>query len=497
LTDPAASKPEKRGDVLGNTLILIVAQIAGTPLSILSATMMGRYLGPEALGYIYIAMTLAQFGFLLVECGVSGVLPAAIAKDRTQAGLFVGSSLIWKVAAGPAITLLLTFGCMLWGQDATFLNVYWLISLQVLLGSFSGTLQDGVRGFERTELIAYAQVGGQLLSVIFVVSTLVLGGNMYAALAAQALTNALVLPLVWRSAFRIIPGSVSFDLGTVKNLLKLGTPFLIVALSNTMQGNVDAVYMANLATPEVVGWHAAARRLIGVLIMPAAALITALYPTLSRLHHEDIDEYRRTTAKAIRGTAILAMPIALCCGIYREVGVSLYGKAGFGRTEQNLAVLSLFIFLVYFSMPLGSAILAAGKQRAWAWVQLICVLVSLVLDPILIPWFQEHYQNGGLGICVATVLSEVPVVVGGLLLLPRGSLGKPVVFSLLRVGVAAGGFVLAARVLKDLTPFLAAPVALGAYVGTLWLIGPEERAQIQSALQRVLGKFLRRFSPSS
>jgi hypothetical protein len=47
---------------------------------------------------------------------------------------------------------------------------------------------------------------------------------------------------------------------------------------------------------------------------------------------------------------------------------------------------------------------AAGRQRKWALAQ-PCLVVSLVLDPILIPWAQALYGNG-VGVCVSVVTAE-------------------------------------------------------------------------------------------
>ena len=68
----ATEAPKKSGAVLRNTLILVGGQLAGVPLSILLSATMGRYLGAEDFGYIYLAGTLTSFGFLLVESGQNG-----------------------------------------------------------------------------------------------------------------------------------------------------------------------------------------------------------------------------------------------------------------------------------------------------------------------------------------------------------------------------------------------------------------------------------------
>jgi O-antigen/teichoic acid export membrane protein len=245
-----------------------------------------------------------------------------------------------------------------------------------------------------------------------------------------------------------------------------------------LQPNIDALFMAKLVPDEVVGWHAAARRLTGVLVFPANAIIAALYPTLCRLHAENHDEYLRTASSAIRTTTILSVPLALGCFLYPDIGIRIFSRDSFGAAEDNLRILAGFLFLLYFSMPLGCALLAGGKQRAWSMVQIACIVFSVTLDPVLIPWFQERAGNGGLGVCVATLVSELFMVGLGIWLTPKGLFDRKLLRQL-GLALAAGGAMYAiARLLGGLTVFVAAPIAVVGYVLCLWLIGGLDRDQI-------------------
>ncbi|MEO6598800.1 MAG: polysaccharide biosynthesis C-terminal domain-containing protein [Polyangiaceae bacterium] len=109
-------------------------------------------------------------------------------------------------------------------------------------------------------------------------------------------------------------------------------------------------------------------------------------------------------------------------------------------------------------MPLGLCIMAAGKQRAWSIVQSLCVVASLVLDPLLIPWFQRRTGNGGLGLSVAGVASEVLVIGCGLALAPRGTFDRRFARSVLLATLSGGAMALAAHFMRHITPFVAAPL---------------------------------------
>jgi O-antigen/teichoic acid export membrane protein len=326
---------------------------------------------------------------------------------------------------------------------------------------------------------------------MLVLPTLLLGGKLTEVLIAQAIAAALVAGVVWRASRSVGVGPLSVDRSSLKVLFTTGASLLVVSFAMTLQPNVDALFMSKLATAEVVGWHAAAQRLMSVLMLPASALITALYPTLARLHSESIEQYTSTTRRALHGTTHFAIPMALCCALYRDAGIQIFSERHFGPAAGNLLVMSLLVFLLYFSMPLGTAILAAGLQRRFAAVQSLCVLVSLALDPLLIPWFQDRYGNGGLGVCVAGVVSEILMVGAAIAMAPKGIVDRSLFVVLGKGAIAGLAMSAVAYVLRDVTPFASAPVAVAAYGGCLWLIGGVDRGDLEILRNVVVRKFRR------
>ena len=76
--------------------MLVLAQLTGTPLSMLINAVMSRYLGPEDFGVLYLAWTFVTFAALGAEWGQASALPSMVAKDRSRAGELLGSGLVWR-----------------------------------------------------------------------------------------------------------------------------------------------------------------------------------------------------------------------------------------------------------------------------------------------------------------------------------------------------------------------------------------------------------------
>jgi O-antigen/teichoic acid export membrane protein len=469
---PAPPPPARRpGLILRNALYLAASQAIVTPLTLIVTGVMGRYLGPAEYGDLYLASTFAGLGFLLVEWGQAPLLTAKVARERARAGELLGSSIAFRVAGSLLVGTALLVLSVLLGKGAAFTAVVGLVVVGAAMASVVAACQDVVRGFERMDFGAASYVGWQLLRVLIVVPTLLLGGRLQAVLLAQAACAAIGLLVVLRMLRPLGVTPLRARAATARELLVEGTPFLVFGLAMALHANVDALLMTRFASPAAVGWYAAASKLQGALVYPVGVLIAAVYPTLCRLHAEDQDEYRRAAAGAMRTTTLLVLPLALSCFLYPDVGIRLFGEASYGPAEDDLRVLAFFVLLLYFSMPVSTCLNSSGRQWPWTATQFGCVLVALGLGWWLIPRFQASHGNGGLGVCLSAVASEAVKVIIGIALLPRGIFTRALLRQLLLAVLAGAAMAAVAWPTLRFGSFVSAPLALAAYAACLWLTG--------------------------
>jgi O-antigen/teichoic acid export membrane protein len=493
-TPSVEAEPQQVGTgrrVVKNTIYLTASQAATVPLAVLVNALTARYLGAETFGYFYLAATFAAFGALAVGWGHEGVLPALVSQNHSIAGTLLGTSFVWRAGLGVITYFVLAALCHLLGHGTEMQWALGLTFLGTVLTLFVAACKDTIRGFERADIPAYTHVGQQFLWACFIVPVLLFGGRMRSVMIAADVAIAITLLFILRTLRGVGVGKLSFQRSALKSLFAGGTPFVFFGLAMELQPLIDANFLSKLSSVEVVGWYAVARRLIGLLLFPASALIGALYPSLCRLWSEDQEDFKRVARGSLHSVGLLVMPIALGTALYPEIGIAIFNKAAFGPAADDLRILSVFLFLVYFTMPIGTCVLAAGKQRAWSIVQSLCVLVSLGLDPRLIPWFQRRYGNGGLGPCTASVVSELIVVGCGLALMPRGIFNAALRRSLAFGILSGAGMALVAWLLRSLNAFVAAPIAVAAYGLGLCACGEINRSHIAKARELVGRKLSR------
>jgi len=481
--------------VVRNTIYLTLAQALTIPLSIVINAAAAYFLGAEAFGYAYFASTLCAFGFLAVGWGHEAVLPAVIAKDHSVAAEMLGSSLAWRAVVSVVIYLFLALACQLLGYPAELQWALGLSALMYTLNSMVAAYKDTIRGLERTDIPAYAHVAQQIIATILVCVVLFAGGRLNAVLFAQAVAGAIILAAIVRSLRTVGVGRISVKWSAVKALTSGGVPFLALGLALALQPSIDALFLSKMAPPEVMGWFGVTRRLVGTLLLPATALLGALYPTLCRLHGTDFDGFKRTTRGALRSVTVVVAPVAIGCALFPDIGVALFSRTTFRPAEDNLRVMSVFVALVYFSMPLGICIMAAGRQRAWSIVQCLCVVSALVLDPLLVPVFQSRFGNGGLGLCIVAGISEAIMIGFGVALAPRGIFDRGFGRLLLAVTVSGVAMGVVGQAALPLSSYVAAPLALAAYAAALWLTGGIDANHLRAVRSALSRSRLRRSVP--
>jgi O-antigen/teichoic acid export membrane protein len=409
-------------------------------------------------------------------------LAGKVAMHRERAGEYLGSALLWRICAALTMLVLLPLVCFLAGYERDFIVILELSLLFAALLTISGACQDVFRGFERTDFAAASYVGWQMIIAVATIGALLLGGGLRGLLIAQIVCAAGGVVFILLMLPRMRVPQLQVRLATLRELFVSGQAFLAFGIVLALQPMIDAAMLSKFATTNAMGWYAVARRLTGILIYPAAALGVAAYPTLCRLYAQDLASFRKTATDSIHLMIIVAVPVAVGCALFPALGVAIFSEAGFGPAENNLRILSVFVLLVYFSVTLGAGITASGRQIGWTVVQFASVIVSAACDPPLIIWFQAHTGNGGLGVCVATVGSEVLMLAGGLYLLPKGILNRTLLRDLGKALLAGGVMVLVGLSLTALGVLTRAALAVIAYVACLWVSGALDARELRSVV---------------
>lgn len=477
-----------------NAAALVASQFITTPVSMVVNAMLARRLGASNFGAIYLATTVLTLAFLFVEWGGTTQVAAEIARDRSRAGRTFGTGLVLRLAFSiVALFVVPAFGRWM-GYDESVQLALMLCGFRTALQSIGTLCSAVIRGFEKLQWHAMTTVLGSLIDAALVSAAVLSGGGLQGALLAQVIGASITTCVQLAFVLRLGIGRPSIEGTTAKTLLVGGFGFVVLEVVAKLQPYIDATFLSKLAQPEALGWYSAATRITGVLIFPATTLTFALYPTLARLWHSDRNTCNEVVRLALRIIMLIGILAGTGTALFARLIVSLiYGSALYAPAGDTLTVLAAYVLLVYTSIIIGTFLVACGRQWQWALAQSFCLVVSIALDPILIPWAEQNLGNGSVGVCLSVVLAEIAMVSFGLLLVPPGPLDKSLARTL-RCCVIAALAMAAVGILLRAYPIIAIPATVCTYVSLLWLqneldpdmltLVPERLSGFVTALQR-------------
>ena len=481
--------------VTKNATVLMLSQIVTWSLALLLSLFLPRFLGAEAVGQLHFAYSLWAIVIVAVTFGMDQLLVKEIARSPEKTAVLVGNTFILRA-------LLYGFG---FGFVILYLNLlnYPLITVQITIvvgisqffGLFVGAVQSALQGLEKMQYISLGVILGKATNTIIGITLLLMGYGVL-VIASVAVVAALVSFVIQLFFLRkLTPIQFRFDWRFALNMLKSGTPYLFTYLFMIGYQQVDVIVISWLVDDQTVGWYSASDRLFGSSLFIPTVFMTAVFPVLSRLYADGSDSATRIMRKSFNMLLLLSVPIGLGLVVIANPLVVLLFGAEFAPSGPILAVTGIVILLTYQNMLLGQFVISIDRQNAWTIIMAVAAFATIPLDLIFVPWTRQQFGNGAIGGAMAFVVTELGMVVAGLMLLPKGTLNKQNGWFAVRV--LAAGLIMAAAAWPLRNQFLLIPILTAAVVYLTLLIlfravGKEELTLVQQALQSVTSRIRRR-----
>jgi O-antigen/teichoic acid export membrane protein len=471
--------------VARNAFFMLLSQLATTALSFATVPLIARALGSTDYGVWWLGGAIAGVAALFIDWGLDGYIVFAVARSRERAPNLLAAGTLFRLGMGVAIVLPLEGALLLLGYDAKTRIVATLLYFSALVNSIAAGAIAVVRGLERMGGPAAARVGTEVMHTALVFTALALGATITGFAMADVMGAFAGLVFSTRAVMRVKVLPTGASVGIVRELLRGGAPFLLWSSILVLQPALESVLLSKLASHDAVGWYGASIRLVGFLLFPAGVLQTVFMPTLARLHAESGDEYGKTARDSLRVALLVGAPIGVGTFVFAEPGVALVFGSGFAQAATILRALGVYVLVVFVNIALSTILVSSGRTMTWSTMKAAMVAAGAAVSFVVIPYFQQSANNGGLGAAAVTVGAEVTMFVLGLFLLPKGILEKRTLLDAARVFGASAAMALAS-VLS--APFavriVASLLAYGVTLTALGGVGPREFELLRSTLQR-------------
>jgi O-antigen/teichoic acid export membrane protein len=432
-------------------------------------------LGNEAWGDLGYSLAFVGFFSLVGGLGVSTLLTREIARDHVLMRQLVYNALALRlvvIAVLPAIGLILAW---LLGNSETVIVLiaigFFAMAAQLTTEISFGALA-GVEVMARPAFFQVLQVwASNLVGIIL----LYLGYGVVVYALAFAVTSYIPLILsapLLRREIRKTPRQrgtkAHIDRSTWRMLIRGGIPLMALTVFNLIYGTVDIPILGFITDNVTIGWYTLSQRWTGIPIFIATAVVAAYFPRFSAHGHPMTEEFPRLVNKAIRIVILAAVPCAVGLTLVADDIVHLLYNNEYDPAIPVMRILAPQVPLAAMDTVLATALIASNRMRYYLLVSIGAAIFNPIACVYFIHWSVNRFDNGAIGAAIVTVLTELIVMVGAMVLKSKGVLDRRSSWLTVRT-IFAALLMVPALVLVDGWPLLA-KVAFGGIIYGVGLV---------------------------
>lgn len=469
-----------------NIFWLLVSQAATWVATLVALLIVPNKLGSTDLGTFGFATGYVQFFALFAGLGTATYLSREIARDPTIFGSYVWNAVLlkvalWAVLSAAAIGLAVALGNR--GETLAIIAIGCAGMLPGLLAETFGGALIGLQRMARPAMWAVCQVYFQ---TIFGVVVLLLGGGV--VLFAAITTLGTLIPFAGNGmmAAPFFKGNRSFDFGIWRSLVVGGIPLLVLAFLTLISGTLDVPILHSLVGSEPVGWYVVALRWVGIPVFITTAVVGAHFPAFSQHGKPLTDHFAPLVNRSLHIVLLVTVPASVGLMFVSSDLIHLVYDHGYDESIVLMQILAVGIPLISMDTVLGTALVASNRLNKYLIVALSAAIMNPIACFVTIKFTQSRYDNGAIGASLATVATELWIMVGALLLKTPGVLDRAEVVRTVRI-VAASALMVPVLLVSIGWP-LAMRVILGAAayaVGSL-LFGTVSIAELRALPHQML-----------
>ncbi len=379
-----------------------------------------RFLGSDAYGRVYLAISFQMILGSIIDFGGNSLITKHISRDRTRASETMSEAISLRLILWVASLFIAAATGISAHYPLTELLLIMILAVSNLWVELTLLMRYCYLGFEDVKYPSIGAVAERGFLALSVIPALFMGAKeltVILLIAASGLVSFMVSARHAREMFHL---TFSAHLKTVVKSLKEGLPYFLWAIFGIIYFRIDAVLLSLMVPDAVVGWYGAAYRFFDIVMFIPSILGQALYPIISKLSQTAGGAMISATQRSLKFLLLASIPIAVGFIYFSKPVVALLlGLNQFGPSVVILQLFSVGTVLVYMDFALGNAVQAIDRQKQWAFVGFFAMALNIVLNLLLIRYFQTRFNNGGIGAAVATDITELAVLLSAVYLLPR------------------------------------------------------------------------------
>jgi len=436
---------KKLNVILKNYVFLLTGNFLSKVISLLTFSLLAKYLGPDKFGSIALAFAFSKILGVFLDLGFNTYSTKKIVENPRSSNLYLGTTFLIRILLG-------FFFLGILALILKILNYPYIVSLLILLIYFStyiSSLHSSYfsiyQALERMEFISLMGVSSSLFLLFFTV----LGIKLNVSLPLFGyffILNSIIFCFLnfflCKRKFKIYP-KIHKNLIFVKNFLSRSFPLGISFVFITGYYYIDSIMLSKMSHEGIksVGWYNASYKLIIFLIGIFSLYITAIFPFMVKTYKSGKEKIRELFEKNFVFISFISIPIIILFYFLSPKVINLLFGSLYKPSILILKILLPSVFLASIGGITGHLLIVSGKYKTLAKITGTGFILNLIGNAILIPKFSY------IGASITTDITRFFIVIVEMLVLRRNGMlfyKKTIInfFFLILIGFCSFGLIL-------------------------------------------------------
>ena len=407
--------------------------LAGLLVTVLSAAVLFRYLGPDDAGkYVTVLAIVAIVGSMLDGGLHSLAIREASVRRGGDRSAVIADLLGMRLALGVAAIVSASGIAFILGYEPTLVLGTGLASAALVLWSTHLILAAPLVAELRLGWVTAIDLFRSVGTVVLVLAGVWASLGLVAFLAVPIPVAAAAV--VWTAVLvrRQISLEVSFRADTWRPLLRDVVPYAVATAAGLLYFRVAVVLLSLIASEHETGLYSAAFRTVELLLFVPQLAVSTVLPIFAHAARSDRDRLAYGVDRTYRAAAVFGAGIAVVLALGAPFAITVVAGPDFSGAADMLRIQAVGLGIALVTSVFTYALLSLSMHRELLYANLGALAVSIVLTLVLgSAW-------GGVGAATATAIAELCLAGGAVWLLVRRHAGlRPHMSFALKVLAAA------------------------------------------------------------
>jgi O-antigen/teichoic acid export membrane protein len=373
-------------------------------LSIITITLIPRYLGVEGYGQLNFIISFVSIFSIIGDLGLSTLIVRDLSKNTKKAKEYYNNLFLFKMFITVLFLIVVTvFAFILHNSPTTDLIIVYAVA--VGLSTISNFNISFLNAFQEIKYRAISDIIFKLMYTIGVIFVIFLNYKLFGIVIASVISCLITMTFTFFiiKKYKLF-AYLKINKKYIKQKVIQAFPFVLTSIFWMIYFSIDKIFITYFKGNYLTGLYSISYTFIGFLIGSLTILYETFLPVLSSFS-KNKEKLQQIVSKYIYLVYLLCVP-ATIGGIYLapQIISLVFGEQYLGGTLTFQLI--MFFFLLNSVGRINYQILITNHLEKYSLKILgISALVNTLLNFIFVPWL------GIVGAAITTIISEIIIFI--------------------------------------------------------------------------------------